>query len=177
MSKKTRKKHKKSFWDYILVESPLDERQDLAATKINLEGIAIAFLLTIINIYIMEDFYKWCERYSASTMLTIHIAGLYIIIKRSVNGCLFGIKGARSELLIMGTWLFAGISQIEEHIKFAVWKWFPEVTHDDMLTLGFCNQLMFLFMFLNGIAMLVFIIREKRAKKRKAESLGKEEEK
>lgn len=174
MSKKTRKKRKKSFWDYILVESPLDERQQLAATKINLEGIAIAFLLTIINIYIMEDFYKWCERYSASTMLTIHIAGLYIIIKRGVNGCLFGIKGARSELLIMGTWLFAGISQIEEHIKFAVWKWYPEVTHDGMLTLGLCNQLTFLLMFLEGIAMAVFLIREKKAKKRDNDSSKKE---
>ena len=167
-------KHKKSFWDYILVESPLDERQDLAATKINLEGIAIAFLLAIINIYIMEDFYKWCERYSASTMLTIHIAGLYIIIKRGVNGCLFGIKGARSELLIMGIWLFAGISQIKEHIKFAVWKWYPEMTRDGMIMIEFCNQLMFLLMFLEGIAIAVFLMREKKAKKRDNDSSKKE---
>lgn len=177
MSKKTRKKRKKSFLNYILTESPLDERQDLAATKINLEGIAIAFFLTAINIFIIEDIYKWCESYSAPTTLTIHIAGLYVIIKRGVKGCLFGIKGARMELLVMGFWIFIGITQIAEYIKFAAWKWFPEVTHDGMLTLGFCNQLMFLFMFLNGIALLVFIIREKRAKRRKAESLGKEEEK
>lgn len=177
MSKKTRKKRKKGFWYYVSVESPLDERQNLAATQINSEGVAIAFLLTIINLYIMEDIYKWCESYSAPTTLTIHIAGLYVIIKRGIKGCLFGIKGARMELLVMGFWIFIGITQIAEYIKFAAWKWFPEVTHDGMLTLGFCNQLMFLFMFLNGIAMLVFIIREKRAKKRKAESLGKEEEK
>lgn len=174
MSKKTRKKRKKSFWDYILAESPLDERQQLAATKINLEGIAIAFLLAIININIMEHFYKWCESYSASTMLTIYIAGLYIIIKRGFKGCLFGIKGARSELLIMGIWLFAGISQIEEHIKFAVWKWYPEMTRDGMLTIEFCNQLMFLLMLLSGIAMAVFLMREKKAKKRGGDNSKKE---
>lgn len=122
----------------------------------------------------MEHFYKWCESYSASTTLTIHIAVLYIIVKRGVKGCLFGIKGARSELFMMGAWLFLGIIQIEEHIKFAVWKWYPEMTRDGMLTIEFCNQLASLLMFSEGIAMAVFLIREKKAKKRGGDNSKKE---
>lgn len=174
MSKKPAKKRKKSFLDYVLTESPLDERQQLAATKISLEGIAIAFLLAIINICVMEDYYKWCESYSASTFLTIDIALLYIIVKRGVKGCLFGIKGARSELLMMGVWLFLGISQIGEHIKFAIWKWYPEMIRDGRLTLEFCNQLSFLLKFSCGIALAVFLIREKKAKERDNDNSEKE---
>lgn len=77
MNTKPKKKRRKGFWHYVSVESPLDERQELISTKIQVEGTSIALALIAVNTAIMDYFYKWCEKYSMTVVLLVVISGIY----------------------------------------------------------------------------------------------------
>lgn len=174
MNTKNKKKRRKGFWHYVSVESPLDERQELISTKIQVEGLSIALALIAVNTVIMDYFYKWCENYFMAMVLLVLIDVIYTTIRRGAKGCLFGVKGARSEILtVMSTTLVFSLT-LATDIESAQLDMY-EIMHDGMLTQQFCNLLFWGLDFVAAMILLFFMIREKRAKKRRAESSDKEE--
>ncbi len=174
MNTKPTKKRKKGFWYYISVESPLDERQELALKSIQAETFSAAFILTVLNSFIMDYYYKWCENNSAAIMLIIAACCIYSTIRRGVKGCLFGVKGARSELFLMAVWAFVFVVNLQFDIKWAIRGIPLKITRDGMLTFDFCGRIMYFSFFINAVIMAIFLIREKKAKKRDTDDLEKE---
>lgn len=171
---KKEKKRRKGFWNYVSVESPLDERQKLISTKIQVEGISIALVLVAINTVIMDYLYKWCENYFIAMVLLVVISGIYMTVRRGAKGCLFGVKGARSEILTVLVAAPVFPLTLETDIESAQLDMF-EIMHNGMLTQRFCFLLFWGLDFVEAMILLFFMIREKRAKKRRAESSDKEE--
>ncbi len=166
MSTKPTKKRKKGFWYYVSVESPLDERQERALKKIQVETLGAALILTSINTFIMDFFYKWCENNSAALLLIAAACCIYFTVRSGVKGCLFGVKGARAELLFMTTWAFLFVFDLWQDITWAFRGVTVEITRDGMLTFDFCGKLLDLSFFIEVVVMAVFLIREKKAKER-----------
>lgn len=174
MNTKPKKKHRKGFWHYVSVESPLDERQELISTKIQVEGISIALALIAVNTAIMDYFYKWCENYFTAMVLLVVISGIYTTVRRGAKGCLFGVKGARSEILMILVAALVFPLMLMDDIESARLNMF-EITRNGMVTQQFCFLLFWCLEFVEAMILLFFIIREKRAKKRGAENSDKEE--
>lgn len=166
MSTKPTKKRKKGFWYYISVESPLDERQERAFKKIQVETLGAALILTFANTLIMDFFYKWCESYSSAIALILPSCLIYFTIRRGVKGCLFGTKGARIELLAMAVWAFTFVHFLYQDIKRAILGVPVEITRDGMLTDEFCTKIMYSSYVIVAVIMAIFLIREKKAKER-----------
>lgn len=174
MNTKPKKKRRKGFWHYVSVESPLDERQELISTKIQVEGISIALALIAVNTAIMDYFYKWCENYFTAMVLLVVISGIYTTVRRGAKGCLFGVKGARSEILMILVAALVFPLMLMDDIESARLNMF-EITRNGMVTQQFCFLIFWCLEFVEAMILLFFIIREKRAKMRRAESSDKEE--
>lgn len=171
---KAKKKRKKGLLYYLSVESPLDERQELISTKIQLEGITIALALVAANTAIMDYFYKWCDNYFMTVVLLVVISGIYMTIRRGVKGCLFGVKGARAEILtVLGAALVFPLMLMDD-IESSQLGMF-EITRNGTVTQQFCYLLFWGLDFAEAMILLFFIIREKKVKKRRTEGSDKEE--
>lgn len=173
MKTKPKKKHKKGFWYYVSVESPLDERQESALKSIQVETLGAMLILTFLNAWVM-DYYKWCETNTAAMMLILAPCLIYFTVKRGVKGCLFGTKGARFELLSMAFWVIFFVFNLCQDIKWAIRGMPLEITHDGMLTLDFCDRIFYLSFFIIAVIMAIFLKREKKAKKRDNDNSEKE---
>lgn len=173
MKTKPKKKRKKGFWYYVSVESPLDERQESALKSIQVETLGAMLILTFLNAWVM-DYYKWCETNTAAMALILAPCLIYFTVKRGVKGCLFGTKGARFELLLMAFWMIFFVFNLYQDIKWAIPGIPLEITRDGMLTLNFCNRIVYFSWFINAVSMAIFLLREKKAKERDNDSSEKE---
>lgn len=172
---KAKKKRKKGLLYYLSVESPLDERQQLALKSIQAETCGAAFLLAFFNAYIMENHYMWCESIWGAMMLIIALSMIYMSVKRGIKGCLFGVKGARAELMIMAAWAFLFVFELISDVKWALRGIRPEMVRDGALTTDFCGKIMYFSFFIEAAIMAFFLLRERNAAKRRAESSDKGE--
>lgn len=170
---KAKKKRKKGLLYYLSVESPLDERQQLVLKSIQAETCSAALLLAFFNTYIMENYYMWCESNWGAMMLIIALGVIYMTVKRGIKGCLFGVKGARAELIVMAAWAFLFVFDLISDVKMALRGVQSEMVRDGALTTEFCGKIMYLSFFIEAAIMAVFLLREKNAAKRRTGSSDK----
>lgn len=73
-----------------------DERQNQVRTKLTIEALVVYVVSVLVNSFIMELLYQWCESFCISMVLLAAICYLYWIVRNAVKGSLFGVKGTRS---------------------------------------------------------------------------------
>ena len=73
-----------------------DERQNQVRTKLTIEALVVYIASVLVNSFIMELLYQWCESFCIPMVLLAAICYLYWIVRNAVKGSLFGVKGTRS---------------------------------------------------------------------------------
>ena len=74
----------------------LDERQNQVRTKLTIEALVVYISAVLVNSFIMDLLYQWCESFSLPMVLLAAVCYLYWIVRNAVKGSLFGVKGTRS---------------------------------------------------------------------------------
>ncbi|MBD5080748.1 MAG: hypothetical protein HDT44_03165 [Ruminococcaceae bacterium] len=140
-----------------------DERQNQVRTKLTIEALVVYIASVLVNSFIMEMFYQWCESFCIPMVLLAAICYLYWIVRNAVKGSLFGVKGTRSAkytafILMLESFLFAfkyifPILESEQGYFFSEGK----ATND------FICAITFVVIFISGI--MIFALAKKYDKK------------
>lgn len=73
-----------------------DERQNQVRTKLTIEALLVYIVSVLVNSFVMELIYQWCESYCAPMILLGMVCYLYWIIRNAAKGSLFGVKGTKA---------------------------------------------------------------------------------
>ncbi len=73
-----------------------DERQNQVRTKLTVEALLVYIVSVLVNSFVMELIYQWCESYCAPMILLGMICYLFWIIRNAAKGSLFGVKGTKA---------------------------------------------------------------------------------
>lgn len=73
-----------------------DERQKLLRSRLVIEALCACVVISLINNWVMEFYYKWAESYIMPTCLIITLCFIYLEIRLTVKGCLIGTVGQKS---------------------------------------------------------------------------------
>ncbi len=144
-----------------------DERQNQMRTKLTIEALVVYIASVLINSFIMELLYQWCESFCLPMVLFAAICYIYWIVRNAAKGSLFGVKGTHSAkytafILMLESFLFAfkyifPILENEQGYFFSEGK----ATND------FICAIIFVVVFVSGI--MIIILAKRYDKKMKGE--------
>lgn len=131
--------------------------------------------LGFLNVWIMEDFYKWCETYSNSMFIIFGIGLIYFVLRCGTTGCLFGIRGVAYGMTFSAIVMaVSGILGIYNALTLTplvkIDGEFQEVpfaiVRNGALTGEFSMLIYQCLYIIYAIILWIYIIREKKAEKR-----------